>query len=399
MIEIKEKSKCCGCTACQSVCPKMCIEMIPDEEGFLYPKVDQRKCVNCGACERVCPFITGFKKNPAIESLVVRNSEDQILDNSTSGGAFSALAMYALEQNGVAYGCVCDSKMHIVHACTDDTGVELSAFRGSKYVQSEIQGIFHRVEKNLKGGRFVTFSGTSCQIAGLNNYLKKDYDNLLTVEVICHGTPSPYLWKLYVEWMKAKYKSNPVQFSFRKKTYGYHSGTMEVLFEDGQKYTGSARVDLMLKSFFSEISSRQSCYGCPCKGLERPADISIYDCWNADKLIEGLEDDDRGYTNVMVNTDRGRKAIDYCKKRKLLWMQSVSTEKAIGYDGIMVCNYPHKHKNREQFYKTVKDEGIYKAVQRYIPISRRDYMIENSKHLIYRAGLIEIARKVKGRCK
>ena len=217
--------------------------------------------------------------------------------------------------------------------------------------------------------------------------------------MICHGTPSPYLWKLYVEWMKAKYKSNPVQFSFRKKTYGYHSGTMEVLFEDGQKYTGSARVDLMLKSFFSEISSRQSCYGCPCKGLERPADISIYDCWNADKLIEGLEDDDRGYTNVMVNTDRGRKAIDYCKKRKLLWMQSVSTEKAIGYDGIMVCNYPHKHKNREQFYKTVKDEGIYKAVQRYIPISRKDYMIENSKQLIYRAGLIEIARKVKGRCK
>lgn len=399
MIEIKDKSKCCGCTACQSVCPKKCIDMIPDEEGFLYPKIDHSKCVNCGACEKVCPFISGFKKNPTIESFVVRNAEDQILDNSTSGGAFSALAMYALDRNGVAYGCICNDKMNIIHACTDDKGIELSAFRGSKYVQSEIQGVFNKVEKNLKAGRFVAFSGTSCQIAGLNNYLKKDYENLLTVEVICHGTPSPYLWSSYVEWMRKKYKSDPVQFSFRKKTYGYHSGTMEVLFKNGYQYTGSARVDLMLKSFFSEISSRQSCYTCPCKGMKRPADISIYDCWNADKLIEGLEDDDRGYTNVMVNTDKGMKAIEYCKNKRLLWTQTVNTNEAIGYDGIMVCNYPHKHKNRDLFYKAVKDKGIDKAVQQYIPISLKDHMIENSKQLIYRVGLIKLARKVKGWCK
>lgn len=395
MIEVKEKSKCCGCTACQNACPKMCIKMASDEEGFCYPVVDKSICIDCGICEKVCPVISGFDKNYVMESFVVRNKENSILDNSTSGGAFSAIATYALAQKGVVYGCICDEKMNIVHTSTDE-GVDLSAFRGSKYVQSEIQGVFRRIRKNLKEGRFVIFSGTPCQVAGLNNYLGRNYEKLLTVEVICHGTPSPYLWKLYVAWMMDKHKSEPVHFNFRKKTYGYHSSTMEVLFKNGVQYTGSARVDLMLKSFFSEISSRPSCYICPCKGLERAADISIYDCWSAEKLVAGLKDDDRGYTNVMISSEKGKQVIEYCEKQDLLYVQSVNTENAIKFDGVMVCKYPHKHLKREVFYKTVCKEGIEKAVQQYIPITHKDHLIEDSKQYMYKLGFIRMVRKIKG---
>lgn len=395
MIEIKNKSQCCGCASCQSICPKNCIHMKADEEGFLYPNVDKEQCVNCGLCEQVCPIISGFKTYPIIKSVAVRHLDSETLSGSTSGGAFSAIGQYALNQNGVVYGCAYNDAMEIVHISTDDD-VCLADFRGSKYVQSNITGIYNAIKQNLIEGRFVVFSGTSCQVAGLNNYLKKSYENLLTVEVICHGTPSPYLWEQYLNYQKSIYKSNPKSISFRKKTYGYHSGTMEIVFENGKRYTGSARVDLMLKSFFSEIASRPSCYACPCKGMERAADLSIYDCWSASKIIDGLDDDDKGYTNILINPEKGQRVLEYCVANKYLWCAEVDTEKAISFDGIMICNYPHKHPMRGKFYKTVREKGIKGAVDEHIPVTRKDYIIENSKHLIYQVGLIKIARKVKG---
>ena len=395
IINIQKKESCCGCTACASICPESCITMSPDQEGFLYPKVDESLCVQCGQCEKICPSLSGFVSHPIQAAYAVRHKADVVLTESTSGGAFTAFAEEVLAQGGVVFGVGFTDNFKIAHMEAQDNSTELSTFRGSKYIQSFLGNTFSRVQKHLLADRSVLFSGTPCQIYGLRNYLGRDWPNLLTVEVICHGTPSPILWDEYLEHQINRYRARPKSISFRKKTYGYHSGTMEIVFDNGRKYTGSARVDYMLKSFFSEISSRPACYSCICKGMERPADLSIFDCWNAGSLVPGLQDDDRGYTNVLVNTAAGANAFDRARLR--LEYHPVNAERAIALDGVMVCNYPKKHPDRKKYYNSLCENGLEKTISELIPVTKTDYLIEKSKVLFHRLGLMRILRKLKKR--
>lgn len=392
MIEIVNKEKCCGCTACYNICPKHCINMKEDFEGFKYPYVDTTLCVDCKLCEKVCPVLSGFAKSEIINTYVVRNCDDCILDESTSGGAFSALALSVAKKGGVVVGAVYTSDGKIQHAMIQNDIDLIQNFRGSKYVQSDLKDLFSKIRKRLDGGIYVLFSGTSCQIAGLKNFLRKDYEKLLTVEVICHGTPSPLLWEKYLVYQKRKIKSDVCSINFRNKTYGYHSGTMKIKFKNGKCYCGSARVDYMLKSFFSEISSRPSCYVCPCKGEERPADISIFDCWHASQLVSGLADDDRGYTNVFINTQKGKDALR--EAEKYLKIYKTDTGKAIKLDGVMVNNQPKRNNHRDDFYIYLNQHGLQNTIQKYIPVSRKDYIIENSKEFLYKIGIFKAIQKL-----
>lgn len=391
MIKITDKAQCCGCTACASICPKKAIVMEEDEEGFLYPLVDIEKCINCGICDKACQNINGYKKSATELAYAVRNKSVDILNNSTSGGAFYAFASNIVNRGGSVYGAIFGEGFEVVHSEINEKE-KLEEFCGSKYVQSYLGNTFSEIKQKLKNGKFVLFSGTPCQVAGLNNYLSEEYDNLFTVEVICHGTPSPLLWKKYLEYQEKKYGSTPKSIAFRKKTYGYHSGTMEIVFESGKKYTGSARVDYMLKSFFSEIASRYSCYTCIHKGNERSADISIYDCWNANKLIENFTDDDKGYTNVLINTEKGKALFNAVKEDFEYY--AVDRVKAIKYDGKMVFLQPLMNEYRNEYYKSLCETGLENTVKRYINVKKKDLIIEKSKKVFYKMGLFDKIKKI-----
>ena len=260
MISVNKKKNCCGCTACYSVCPKKAIKMEKDNEGFLYPKVDMKKCINCHLCEKVCPILQkkekkGKNNEDILESYAIRLKSKDDLMESTSGGFFTAISKYVLENNGVIYGAGYDKNFRIVHkrATFYKETIEM---RGSKYVQSTLEDTFLNVKKDLIDGKMVLFTGTPCQISGLKGYLNNDFENLITLDLVCHGVPSPELWEEYVRYQERKHNSKIKLVKFRNKTYGYHSGTMKIVFKNGKEYYGSARVDQYLKSFFSEIASR-----------------------------------------------------------------------------------------------------------------------------------------------
>lgn len=395
MIEIKDKKDCCGCTACKSICPKKCITMEADIEGFLYPTVNLKECISCGACERTCPIIKQRLKrqDTEIQAYCLRSKDKEILENSTSGGFFSSLCDYVLDKNGIVVGAVYADDKTIKHIIIDNESRSLAyKFRGSKYVQSYLGDIFSIIKQKLQEGTIVCFSGTPCQVSGLLSFLGKEYDNLITLDVVCHGTPSPKLWEKYIDYQENKYGSAVSEVSFRKKTYGYHSGTMELVFENGKKYHGSARVDFMLKSFFSEISSRPSCYMCNFKSSHHDSNFTIFDSWHAEKLVGSFKDDDRGYTNVFVNNRRAEELFECIKDKYEFY--NIDAEEAIKADGKMVRGCALPHKNRGKFYKDLDVTPLNEHIQRFIPISAKDYFVEFGKGVVYKLGLLNLMKKI-----
>lgn len=397
MIQILDKMNCCGCTSCANACPKAAISMLPDEEGFLYPIVDVDLCVDCGVCNKACPV---EHKPPlpgegTLKSYVLRVKENEVLMGSTSGGFVTPLVKYALSHNGVVCAASYDKDFKVYHTIVEKTpdggGVNLSRIRGSKYVQSSLDDCFIKMKEYLERNRMVCFVGTTCQVAGLKAFLHKDYERLITVDLVCHGTPSPKLWDKYLSYQKSKYHSEITEVSFRNKTYGYHSGTMKICFANGKTYYGSARVDYMLKSFFSEIASRPICYQCPFKTLERCSDFTIYDCWHASELVPGIEDDDKGYTNVIVQSENGRNVL--MQIRDSYEMYPVDTKKAVELDGIMVTRAAKPHAKRSEFYVGIDGRTMLEQVQKYIPVSIKDQAIESMKGVLFRMGIFRIAKK------
>lgn len=394
MIKITDKTKCCGCTACESICPKNCITLKPDFEGFLYPSVDESVCVECGACERVCPIINKkAQKDEITASYIIRTKNDEQLMRSTSGGFSLPLAEIFFENGGVVWTATFNENWQVVHACFEKAGKEFEKTYGSKYVQSNLKGVFKEIKQQLNLGRQVCFIGTTCQVYGLKNYLEKDPENLFTVDLVCHGTPSPKLWEKYLDYQRKEFASEFEEVNFRHKTYGYHSGTMMVKFENGKVYNGSARVDYMLKSFFSEISSRPSCYSCAFKTVDRVSDFTVYDCWHAGELCSDIEDDDKGYTNLIVHTKKGARVLDMLSEKCNIY--PVDTKRAIAADGVMVCNSATPHPKRRDYYVGLDNATIEEQVQKFIPVTKKDHMIEKSKTLVYKLGLMDKARSMK----
>lgn len=248
MIEIKDKAKCSGCTACKSSCPKDAIEMIEDEEGFLYPKVDKEKCVNCGLCDRVCPILNKKeRKNFNQKGYIFQNVDNNVRKESTSGGAFSAIAENVLSKNGVVYGVGFDENFKVIHQRVTEKKY-LEKFRNSKYVQSDPNITFTQVLQDLKNGLLVCYSGTACQIEGLLAFLKEDYNNLITVDIICRAVPSPLLWKKYFEFRSKNQKVKKIYF--REKFYGYKYSNLTVRGENKIIYHNGIETDPYLRAFF-----------------------------------------------------------------------------------------------------------------------------------------------------
>ena len=241
MIKVLDKENCCGCSACYNVCPKQCIKMKSDEEGFLYPIVDELNCINCGLCEAKCPIVNKNIQKNEIVSYVGINKCDSERAISTSGGIVGAINEYVIEKlNGVAYGVIYDSGFMPVHARIT-TKKDALLFCGSKYAQSYVGDTFNLVKNDMESGKNVVFTGTPCQVAGLKSFLGQEYTGLITIDMVCRSIPSPKLWKKYLEWQENRYKSQIDRVNCRAKTYGYHNGTLTIQFKNGKRYTGRDR--------------------------------------------------------------------------------------------------------------------------------------------------------------
>ena len=373
---------CSGCTACYNACPVSAIKMLPDDEGFTFPVVDGALCIECGRCECVCPIINP----PVLEDkyyggFVVQSEDGEVLDQSTSGGFIDALCKYVIEEKkGVAVGAAFDENFMPKHIIAESYQ-EAKRFRGSKYAQSDLGDIFKKTEALLKAGKTVLFIGTPCQIGGLNTFLIKKYDNLITVDLVCRSIPSPKLWREYLDWQESRYNSKVKEVSFRKKTYGYHSGTLRIMFENGKRYNGSNRVDYYMKSFHSDICSRNACYSCAFKTAHRCSDFTVFDCWSPEKVTLGeLLDNDKGYSNVILNS---KKSAVIIRAVKNITLSEADPEGMLAFVGGMATQSIRYKTARRNYYKVIEKYGYPKGVKKYIKVSAKDRIIEGLKPLRY----------------
>lgn len=308
-IIISDKANCCGCSACYAKCPENAISMREDDEGFNYPVVDESRCIDCGLCIKNCPQITGNQREKTSCFLAATHREDDVRAISSSGGLFSALAQSVIDRNGVIYGAVYDRDFNVKHIRADDS--EWERMRTSKYVQSDMGDIFQSVKADLRSGRTVLFTGTPCQVDGLNKYLcDTDRSGLITCDLICHGVPSPLIWREYLELVKRDAGKPIGKINFRnKRGCGWHDSTLCI--EDTQ---GEVLIDephskaLFSCLYFSHYILRPSCFSCRYADLNRAGDITIGDYWGIEKHHPEL-DDNKGVSLVMVNTDKGHDII------------------------------------------------------------------------------------------
>ena len=313
MIKITDPKDCCGCTACASICVHDAITMEPDALGFLYPKVDESKCVNCGLCEKVCQFKDNYDTSlnlPKPIAYAARHKDIDEVMKSRSGAAFVAISDYILEQGGVVYGAGYKDHFRVAHKRAT-TKEERDEFRGSKYVQSDLTGVFRQVREDLKSGLTVLFSGTPCQTSGLNAFVgKKLRQNLILVDIVCHGVPGPYIWRDYLAYIERKHGSRVVNVNFRdKEKYGWkaHKETFE--FENGDGNIS------FVELFYYHICFRKSCGVCHFCNLHRPSDITIADYWGWERTDPQLNADDKGCSLVLCNTETGYKLFEAVKDK------------------------------------------------------------------------------------
>ncbi len=299
-----DKALCSGCGSCSAACPRKCIEMRADGEGFLYPEVDKTRCTDCGLCARVCPVLSPGKGQGDPVAYACVCSDEKIRQESSSGGIFTLLAEIILEKGGVVFGAAFDGDWSVAHTAVERRE-ELGRLRGSKYVQSRIGGCYEQAKRFLEAGRPVYFSGTPCQIDGLKAYLQKDYDGLYCQDMVCHGVPSPKIWQAYLGSLKGLGELKGI--SFRKKEPGWRDFSVSIAGSE-KLWEQPHRENPYMKLFLGDISLRPSCYACQSKGFQRRSDLTLGDLWGAESLA-GDMDDDKGISLVLVHTPKGRRLL------------------------------------------------------------------------------------------
>lgn len=343
---LRQKEHCCGCGACSQKCPKGCITMLEDKEGFLYPVVREDICVHCGLCLSVCPFHNQEEAREPIKAFSAFANDEKIRKESSSGGIFSLIAKQVIDAGGVVYGASFDKDWNVHHECVENES-DLWRFRGSKYVQSSIGDSFKLAKDQLKAGRIVLFSGTPCQIAGLRHFLGKDYPGLLTVDIVCHGVPSPGLWRWYLNKVKKDILSQVSAISFRNKDYGWKSYCVAYdIVQSGTvvRHHCYHRDDPYMKAFLSDLSLRPSCSSCQIKSGKSHSDITLADFWCIERVVNG-GDDDKGVSLVLANTFKGN---SYLASIHGISFQAVDFRQALQYNRAWSVSFP-KNPNRDSF--------------------------------------------------
>ena len=338
--------------------------MVADDEGFLYPEIDSSKCVNCGRCTTTCSVFRPNDSRQPIAVYAARAIDDELRLVSSSGGVFSLLARQILSQGGRVYGAAFDrTDWSVVHRSVGDEG-GLEELRGSKYLQSRTTGIYRQVERDLETGCQVLFSGTPCQIAALRHYLGRDWDNLVLVDVVCHGVPSPRVWKNYLEFRSAASAGgrgsapaegrNIRRIASRRKDCGWKRYSLSLRFANDKEYRSVFSEDPFMRAFLAELCNRPSCHDCQFRELRSGADLTIGDFWGVDKCHPEM-DDDRGTSLVLVNTDKG--ALFFKGIRNALDCEVATFDEAVAGNSALLAS-PRPHRNRKRFLKHCHSHGF-----------------------------------------
>lgn len=361
MIDVQDKKKCCACSACYSVCPVNAIKMIEDEKGFKYPKVDMGKCINCGLCEKVCPIINekNIENNP--KAYACYNKDEYTRIQSTSGGIFTLLAKKIIQKGGVVFGASFGQEFNIVEHSYSENIKETAKFRGSKYLQSDMGDSYKKVKEFLMKERYVLFTGTPCQIEGLKNYLGKEYAKLYLQDIVCHGVPSPKIWREY-----KNYRSNNsklTEMSFRsKKEEGWSKYHISMKFGNGKKYNTRHDKDTYIMAFLSHLALRESCTDCRFKKKNRVSDITLGDFWGINGINTKMNDE-KGTSLVVINSLKGQELFDSIKDEIIY--EEVNFENAIKENPSYIYSSKTNIKS-EQFFMDINNNNFDKVVNRYI---------------------------------
>lgn len=351
------KDQCCGCGACLNICPKHAISMEEDECGFIYPRIDEELCVRCGLCKKVCAFQNREETNSPLQCRAAVNKDAETLRNSSSGGVFHALAMETLSNGGAVYGASFTDAWSVCHM-SGESPEEIRRFQGSKYSHSDTGRTFSQAKVMLEQGRSVLFSGTPCQIAGLKAFLGRDYENLLTVDIVCHGVPSSSMLQAYMEHLEAKWGARIRSFTFRDKTLGWGingSAVCEGL-PDKKKIWQSDSAYLFY--FTRGWIYRENCYACKYACSHRPGDLTIGDFWGIEKqhpeYLGGKGwDESKGISFVFASTEKGAKALKSLESR--MDMKPAEFEEIAAGNGQL--RHPSEPGPREEILAVYKEGG------------------------------------------
>lgn len=351
MIEITDKSKCNGCHACKQICSKHAIDMVEDDEGFLYPNIEYEKCIDCGLCEKICPEINKSRVSQNVQFYAAYRNDLTRRIKSASGGIFALIAEFILSQNGVVFGAAFDDKWVLKHTYIESKD-NLECLLGSKYVQSKIGDSFAQAETFLKSGRQVLFCGTPCQIQGLKKYLMKEYINLFTIDLFCHGVPSPSVWQEYVESIQNNKKL--VRFTQRDKSNGINNAPLLFEFDDGSVKKEKYSKNIFIKGFINNLYLRPSCYHCNFKGINRCSDITLGDFWGLEKFHPDFGDD-FGVSAVLIHSVSGSYLFDSIKGR-ITYIESSKSE--VTSENPCLTDSVEIDQRRETFFSLYKNKGL-----------------------------------------
>lgn len=359
----QENLKCCGCTACYAICPKNAITMHADSEGFKYPVIDKDKCIDCGLCCKVCPLDIKLEKTEDKQIAVACTAKDEnFTKQSSSGGVFAILANMFMEKQAVIYGAAFDDGWNVKHIRVDSKD-DLSKLYTSKYVQSDMGETFKTVKTDLNTGKEVLFAGTPCQVAGLKKYLGKDYNNLITVDFICHGVPSSLVWQCYIKEKAASLNSKITDISFRNKKDGWKDFGFLVKAESGIVNCEKAGDNIYMNGFLKDLYLRPSCYECKFKTLKRASDITLADFWGIEKVLPEMYDK-RGVSLCWTSSRKGSEILTEALKQTAY--QKVDLQEAVRHNSAALKSV-NVHKNRDKFFKDFAEshDDVTKLIEKY----------------------------------
>ncbi len=360
METIVEKNKCTGCTACMNICPKNAISMEIDNEGFKHPVINKDKCIDCGLCKKTCPVLN-TTSNKSLNKCYVAYNKDEVSckNKASSGSIFELIAKLILNENGIVIGAAFDENNKLNHIAIDNIK-DLDKLKGSKYLQSHLNNIFTYIKENIKNKK-ILFVGTPCQVAGLKSFIKNDFNNLICLDLVCHGVPSPKLFEKYIKEIEDKYNSQIVDYNFRDKKTGWDTYSNTITFKNQKEITQLQKDNKYMKLFLSDIALRESCYNCNFKLGNKYSDITLGDFWGVNNYYPDMYNK-TGVSAIIINTEKGNNMFNNIKDN-IIYKECKLEEITNGNPSLKISGkYPKK---RKEFFEKLGNKSVEELSKKY----------------------------------